>query len=619
MKEPHNNTAGPPTRNNKKRSQRIIHIGLFVFSILAGLTAATQYFAYMFDYQDALGISLFHFYAPWKILIWSAEYILDFPWAIRRAESLGLVITTLCLLACFARKSALANALTVNKSLHGSARWANKKDIGAAGLLNEAGVYVGAWKDKNEIHYLRHNGPEHVLCYAPTRSGKDVGLVIPTLLSWEHSAVVLDLKGELWELTAGWRQQHARNKVLRFEPASTFGSIGFNPFEEIRLSTEHEVGDVQNLAMLIVDPDGRGLNDHWQKTSQSLLVGAILHLLYKCRAEGEIANFAMLDAMLANPAEPVSELWKAMANNQHLNGISHQVVAAAGCDMIDRPEEEAGSVLSTAKSYLSLYRDPIIAKNTGKSGFRIRDLMNYDDPISLYIITQPSDKTRLRPLVRVLVNMIFRLLAERMEFENGRHKPHYKHRLLMMMNEFVSFLGKLEIAQESLAFIAGWGIKCYIITQDYNQLQDPEIGYGRQESITSNCHIQIAFAPNRLETAEHLSKLTGVTTVIKDQITTSGNGMSILKGQVSRTLHEVQRPLLTPDEIMRMPGPQKDKNGLIVKPGDMLVYCAGFPAIYGQQPLYFQEPIFQKRSEIPAPKETDTLNNFSIHKYKIAA
>jgi len=619
MKEPHN-TFGPQARSTKKRSQRMIQIGLFAFSILAGLTAATQFFAHMFDYQDALGMSLFHFYPPWKILIWSAEYNLDYPWAIRRAQSLGLVITTLCMLVSFARKAALANALTANEFTHGSARWANKKDIEKAGLLNNTGVYIGAWRDKDQIHYLRHNGPEHVLCYAPTRSGKDVGLVIPTLLSWEHSAVVLDLKGELWELTAGWRQQHAKNKVLRFEPASIFGSIGFNPFEEIRLGSEHEVGDAQNLALLIVDPDGRGLNDHWQKTSQSLLVGAILHLLYKCRAEGEIANFAMLDAMLANPAEPVSELWKAMASNRHLNGVSHQVVAAAGRDMIDRPEEEAGSVLSTAKSYLSLYRDPVIAKNTSKSGFRIRDLMNYDDPISLYIITQPNDKTRLRPLVRVLINMIFRLLAERMEFENGRPKPHYKHRLLMMMNEFVSFLGKLEIAQESLAFIAGWGIKCYIITQDYNQLQDPEIGYGRQESITSNCHIQIAFSPNRLETAEHLSKLTGTTTVIKNQITTSGPKISLLKGQVSQTLHEVQRPLLTPDEIMRMPGPQKDKkNNLIIKPGDMLVYCAGFPAIYGQQPLYFQEPVFQKRSEISAPKATDTLNNFAIPKYKMAA
>jgi type IV secretion system protein VirD4 len=155
--------------------------------------------------------------------------------------------------------------------------------------------------------------------------------------------------------------------------------------------------------------------------------------------------------------------------------------------------------------------------------------MNHRDPVSLYIVTQPNDKARLRPLVRVVVNMILRLLADRMEFENGRHKPHYKHRLLMMLDEFSS-LGKLEIMQESLAFVAGYGIKCYIIVQDINQLQNPVTGYGKEESITSNCHIQVAFPPNRVETAEHLSKLTGQTTIVKEQITTSGKRISAMHG-----------------------------------------------------------------------------------------
>jgi type IV secretion system protein VirD4 len=98
--------------------------------------------------------------------------------------------------------------------------WADLQDIKAASLLNNDGVYVGAWRDKRgEIHYLRHAGPEHVLCYAPTRSGKGVGLILPTLLSWRESVFVTDLKVELYELTSGWRQKHANNKVLRFEPA----------------------------------------------------------------------------------------------------------------------------------------------------------------------------------------------------------------------------------------------------------------------------------------------------------------------------------------------------------------------------------------------------------------
>jgi type IV secretion system protein VirD4 len=229
----------------------------------------------------------------------------------------------------------------------------------------------------------------------------------------------------------------------------------------------------------------------------------------------------------------------------HLDGQNHPAVGSAARDMMDRPDEEAGSVLSTAKSYLAVYRDPVVARNVSKSEFRIRDLMHHEQPVSLYILTQPNDKTRLRPLVRVMVSMIVHLLADKLHFENGRPVAHYRHRLLMMLDEFPS-LGKLEILQESLAFVAGYGIKCYLVCQDINQLKSRETGYGHDESITSNCHVQNAYPPNRVETAEHLSKLTGQTTVAKEQITTSGRRASALLGQVSRTIQEVQRPLLTP-------------------------------------------------------------------------
>ena len=186
-----------------------------------------------------------------------------------------------------------------------------------------------------------------------------------------------------------------------------------------------------------------------------------------------------------------------------------------------------------------------------------------------------------------------------------RSKKNYKHRLLGMIDEFPS-LGKLEILQESLAFVAGYGIKFYLICQDINQLKSRETGYGPDETISSNCHVQNAFPPNRLETAEHISKFTGTTTVAKENITTSGTRTSAVLGQVSRTIQEVQRPLLTPDECLRMPGPRKEGE-LIVAPGDMVVYVAGFPAIYGRQPLYFQDKIFTARAAVPEPKHSDKL------------
>jgi type IV secretion system protein VirD4 len=573
---------------------------VFVF----GAGVATQMVAHSLGLSPALGFNVGHVYPPWSFWIWAGQWQAGNPRIFAQAFGIGSLVTIggwLLLLLDVARRN-----FHVNPYLHGSARWADLKDIKSASLLKNDGVYVGAWRDKRgHLHYLRHNGPEHVLLYAPTRSGKGIGLILPTLLSWKQSAFVTDLKGELYELTAGWRQKHAGNKVLRFEPAAASGSCCFNPMAELRLGTEHEVGDVQNLALLLVDPNGRGVErgDHWQKTAYSLLVGCILHLCYKGKLEGSSATFGELDRMLANTDQSNSALWQEMLSYAHDNGKNHPVVSRTARDMIDKAPAEASGVVSTAKTFLDLYRDPVVAENTSRSDFKIRDLMHNASPVSLYIVTQPNDKERLRPLVRIVVNMIVRLLADKMEFEKGRPKPTYKHKLLAMIDEFPA-LGKLEILQQSLAFVAGYGIKCYLIAQDINQLKSRETGYGPDETITSNCHIQSAFPPNRLETAEHLSKLTGQTTIVKEQITRSGRGLGV---QSSIAMQEVQRPLLTPDECLRMPGPKKDVNDLIVEAGDMVVYCAGFPAIYGRQPLYFKDPVFSARASVPPPTESDSL------------
>ncbi|CFB60483.1 Conjugal transfer protein TraG [Pandoraea apista] len=600
-------------------------------SFAAGMQAATQYFAHGFEYHPTLGVNYGHMYAPWSILSWYSKWAELFPEQFHTAGSVGVLAAGGGLLVTAAAANAIANSSRPNEYLHGSARWANKKDVKRMGLLGDSGVYVGQWIDKaGNTHWLRHNGPEHVLCYAPTRSGKGVGLVVPTLLSWKHSTVVTDLKGELWAMTAGWRREYAKNITLKFEPAAVYGSVAWNPLDEIRMGTEYEVGDVQNLATLIVDPDGKGLNTHWQKTAQALLVGVILHALYKAQIEGTPATLPYCDKMLADPNRPVAELWMEMTQYGHVNGKNHPVIGSAAQDMLDRPEEEGGSVLSTAKSYLSLYRDPVVERNVSRSDFRIKDLMCHEFPVSLYIVTQPTDKDRLRPLVRVLLNMIVRVLADKMEFERLQKemdpwtrflaklglrdsettyvqaKKKYKHRLLGMLDEFPS-LGKLDIIQQSLAFLAGYGIKFYLICQDINQLKSREEGYGPDETITSNCHIQNAYPPNRIETAEHLSKLTGTTTVLKEQVTTSGKRFGSMHGQVSRTVQEVARPLLTPDECLRMPGPKKSPDGRIEEAGDMVIYVAGFPALYGRQGLFFDDPIFSRRAAIPEPKDTDRI------------
>ena len=188
----------------------------------------------------------------------------------------------------------------------------------------------------------------------------------------------------------------------------------------------------------------------------------------------------------------------------------------------------------------------------------MRDLMNHDQPVSLYLVIRPSDLDRLKPLVRLILNQLMRLLTEKMEFKGGRSVKGYKHRLLLLIDEFPA-LGRLEIFQQSLAFIAGYGMKAYLIIQDLAQLYS---AYGRDESIISNCHIRIAYAPNKTETADLLSKMTGTATVVKHRVSKSGKRFSWILNQVSEDRQEVSRPLLTPDECSRLRSPEKNDKTL---------------------------------------------------------
>jgi len=174
--------------------------------------------------------------------------------------------------------------------------------------------------------------------------------------------------------------------------------------------------------------------------------------------------------------------------------------------------------------------------------------------------------------------------------------------MLLLLDEFPS-LGKLDVFEESLAFIAGYGMKAYLIIQDISQLWT---AYGKDESIFSNCHVRVAYAPNKVETAELLSKMAGTTTMVKQNHVFSG---SIYGSQsnIQTSTQETQRPLLTADEVMRLPAATKDAKGNVTEPGDMLIFMAGQTPIYGKQILYFMDPVFSARAKVPAPEKSDVL------------
>ena len=379
---------------------------------------------------------------------------------------------------------------------YGSARWAEAREVRQAGLLRPDGVLLGRWGDD----YLRHDGPEHVLCFAPTRSGKGVGLVVPTLLTWPGSAIVHDIKGENWTLTAGWRARFGR--VLLFDPTNA-QSAAYNPLLEVRCG-EWEVRDVQNIADVLVDPEGAlERRNHWEKTSHSLLVGTILHVLYAepDKTLAGVANF------LSDPKRPIETTLRAMMTTPHLaqHGV-HPVVASAARELLNKSENERSGVLLTAMSFLGLYRDPVVAAVTRQCDWRIRDLVESGHPATLYLVVPPSDISRTKPLVRLILNQIGRRLTEELESKCRRH------RLLLMLDEFPA-LGRLDFFESALAFMAGYGLKAFLIAQSLNQI---EKAYGQNNSILDNCHVRVSFASNDERTAKRVSDALGTATEIRD-------------------------------------------------------------------------------------------------------
>jgi type IV secretion system protein VirD4 len=189
------------------------------------------------------------------------------------------------------------------EDLHGSARWASEADIDRTGLIAaRQGVYVGAWRRENSqrLHYLRHNGPEHVLAFAPTRSGKGVGLVIPTLLAWSESAVIYDIKGENWAKTSGFRNQMG-HLCFKFSPVEEISSR-FNPLPEVRLFSLRDVSDAQNIAeMIIRSGQDSPMERHWEDAAASLTTGMVLHVCYEAALEGRIACLADLSHVFTKP------------------------------------------------------------------------------------------------------------------------------------------------------------------------------------------------------------------------------------------------------------------------------------------------------------------------------
>lgn len=558
-----------------------ILIGQFILVLIIIVSAnwfATQWTAHNLGYQPALGPPWFvagdyPVYIPWRLYQWWYAYEAYAPGLFARAGAMAAGGGVLGIVAAIAGSLWRAR-WDRNVTTYGSARWAGRQDIEKEGLFRPAGVFLGAWRGR----YLRHDGPEHVLAVAPTRSGKGVGLVVPTLLSWTGSCVVHDIKGENWELTSGWRSR--LGPCIRFDPTDR-SSPRYNPLLEVRKG-EFEVRDAQNIADILIDPEGSAeRRDHWDRTGYALLVAVILHVLY---AE-EDKSLAGCARFLAHPDRTLFQTLERMRTTHHIVGpdgkaCAHPKVAEGARAMLNKSENERSGVLSTTLTLLEVYTDPVIAALTSASDWGVTDLIRADQPVSLYLVVPPSDISRTRPLIRLILNQIGRRLTEELPDASRR-------KVLLMLDEFPA-LGRLDFFETALAFLAGYGLRAFLIAQSLNQI---EKAYGPNNSILDNCHVRIVFATNDERTAKRISDALGTMTDLRSQKNYTGNRLSLWLPHIMLSRQETQRGLLTPGEVLQLPADTE------------VIMISGMPPVRAKKLRYFRDRNFTDRVTAPAARE----------------
>jgi type IV secretion system protein VirD4 len=553
----------------------------YLFMLLAGLAAATQWVASLTLYHPALGPGLrlgsVVVYPPWALLNWSQQFGNNIPRALNEGYEVlagAFILATLMLV--------VARLGTRRRRVRelGKDRWATRRDIKAAGLLTGVGTVCGRYGRS----WLTYNGPEHQLVSGASRSGKGVGHVIPTLLNWSGSVLVYDIKNELWDITAGFRSTFSY--CAFFNPTRT-DSIRFNPLFEIRKGA-NEIRDTQNIVEMLVNPTGmKQTMDIWDQQASQFLVALILHVLYTEKDEHK--NIAVVRARLLD----FGRTCRAMATVPHRFNPQtgapevHPEVALVAKELLTQHEKFQASVRGTAASYLTLWADDVVARNTATSDFKLSDLACSDRPMTLYLQPPPSDAPRLRPLIRLIINQACRALMEHLGTDSlGRAK---RHRLLLLLDEFPT-LGRLDFFTMNLRQMAGYGIKAHLIVQSFNDVIEQ---YGVNNTILDNCHILTAFASADTTTCQRTSAMTGTVTEYRESYSRPGRSWGFVGQTVSQS--EQVRPLLSPGEVRELPV------------DDQLIFVTGYRPMRVKKLRYYTDALLKKRL-LTAPSQTERVN-----------
>ena len=398
--------------------------------------------------------------------------------------------------------------------------WATEKDIRSLLKTPEnGGVVIGGYEGKPLIY----GGDNHVVAVAAGGpwSRKTVGLVFPTLLNYCGSVVVHDVRGELYKATADHRRAMGQ-KVIRFAPGEV-DSPRFNPLDIVRFGTEHESDDVKSVAAAVCPPVS-----HFDKWAFSVIVALLLHGISE---QGRA--FTLADAYpLSQRPGIVEELAQSTVGD----------VREFAKDLMRTSPNEVSGIMSTVAHFLGVYEDALVAQATSSSNFNLDELQNGDTPVTLYLVSDDADAKRVTRVHQALLALLIKagmsreLVLRQDSWLDDYPRPvlPYKHKLLMLLDNYDRFERGVDGLADGIAFMAGYGIQSYIVVQTARQL-------GYHNNIVANSHIRVFLSPADMETAEYISKQLG--DVVEDGC---------------------RKPLLTPDEVLRLPpGAMYRLNGVV--------------------------------------------------------
>lgn len=479
------------------------------------------------------------------------------PKAVRAARSRARMLRTSGLLWLY---DGLAEVPALRRSaIARTSQWAHRTLREAA--KRRIGVTLGKVRYGNRWLQLRTDNamPRGVILVGPPGSGKSSCFFIPSLVEWKESAFVYDPSFELLMATGEARRRVLKNRVLVFAPTRPDLSCHINFVDAVAWESRREVSTLQNVVKLLLDPSdraGEGSEAHWIATGSVLLECTLAFLHYtepeKCNLEGAY-NFLSdprweddaespgknkmtgVDKALQHMASTVldtSELCERGWTDDEARPIRfHEHIRRSALMTKGKAANEKSGVVSTCVRFLEPYRDPIIAELTRFSDFEWNDLMNFEDPVTLYFCVPPRDISRLRAIVRLAMNLsIFEHMGDdAMDVKDGSFR--FKHALAQFVDEFAQ-LGKQEQYMLQLSMVRKYGILPVLGIQDISQLW-AAFGGQMNESIMSVMQYKVFMRPAKPETAEWISqKVLGKTTA--ENVVHSFSGARVgLKGQMS--------------------------------------------------------------------------------------